>query len=138
MLLSKREHQILRCLVYGMSNKLIARELNIAETTVKVHIRGVLRKTRLSNRTQAAIWALNSNFSSSPPAGDGAEGGAAVEHAELELSGSARHWVEGSARSAPSDTKRAHRARSLGVLQADPASTGWRWTRQWDGSQCRS
>jgi two-component system nitrate/nitrite response regulator NarL len=57
--LSERETQILECLVDGCSNKLIARRLDIAEATVKVHIKGLLRKINASNRTQAAIWALN-------------------------------------------------------------------------------
>ena len=57
--LSDRETQILQCLVEGCANKLIARRLGIAEATVKVHIKGLLRKINVSNRTQAAIWALN-------------------------------------------------------------------------------
>lgn len=56
--ISERESQILRCLVRGESNKSIARELGIAETTVKVHIKSLLRKLCVSNRTQAAIWML--------------------------------------------------------------------------------
>lgn len=64
--LSKREHQILRCLVDGLPNKIIARELDITEATVKVHIKGLLRKTRMTNRTQAAIWALNNSLWSDP------------------------------------------------------------------------
>ena len=55
---SDREKQILRCLVAGLPNKLIARELGIAETTVKVHVKSVLRKVRAANRTQAAMWAV--------------------------------------------------------------------------------
>ena len=55
---SDRENQILRCLVAGLPNKLIARELGIAETTVKVHVKSVLRKVRAANRTQAAMWAV--------------------------------------------------------------------------------
>jgi len=58
LLLSDREEQILRCLVAGLPNKLIARELGIAETTVKVHVKSVLRKVRAANRTQAAMWAV--------------------------------------------------------------------------------
>ncbi len=58
-LLSEREAQILQCLVNGSSNKMIARELNITEATVKVHIKGLLRKVRANNRTQAAIWGVN-------------------------------------------------------------------------------
>ncbi len=56
--LSQRESQVLRWLVDGASNKVIARELEITETTVKAHIKGLLRKVRATNRTQAAIWAL--------------------------------------------------------------------------------
>lgn len=56
--LSRREQQILQCLVDGLPNKIIARELDITEATVKVHIKALLRKTNLANRTQAAIWAL--------------------------------------------------------------------------------
>jgi len=55
--LSGREVQILRSLTRGGSNKHIARELGLAEATVKVHIKAILRKVRLTNRTQAAIWA---------------------------------------------------------------------------------
>lgn len=57
--LSHRENEILKCLVAGHSNKLIARELQIAEATVKVHVKGLLRKMQVSNRTQAAISALH-------------------------------------------------------------------------------
>jgi two-component system nitrate/nitrite response regulator NarL len=60
--LSDREIQILICLVDGSPNKVIARALGIAETTVKVHVKGLLRKVRASNRTQAAVWALNHYF----------------------------------------------------------------------------
>ncbi len=56
--LSDREAQILQCLVNGASNKLIARDLDITEATVKVHIKGLLRKVRVNNRTQAAIWGV--------------------------------------------------------------------------------
>jgi two-component system nitrate/nitrite response regulator NarL len=55
--LSEREAQILRCLTQGASNKLIARELGVAEATVKVHIKAILRKVKAANRTQAAMWA---------------------------------------------------------------------------------
>jgi len=57
--LSAREDCILRCLTEGQSNKMIARKINIAEATVKVHIKAILRKIRVHNRTQAAIWAIN-------------------------------------------------------------------------------
>jgi two-component system, NarL family, nitrate/nitrite response regulator NarL len=55
--LSAREAQILRCLMQGSSNKLIARDLGVAEATVKVHIKTILRKVKVANRTQAAMWA---------------------------------------------------------------------------------
>jgi two-component system nitrate/nitrite response regulator NarL len=57
--LSGRETEILKCLVRGQANKIIARNLNIVEATVKVHIKAILRKIRVQNRTQAAIWAVN-------------------------------------------------------------------------------
>jgi two-component system nitrate/nitrite response regulator NarL len=57
--LSKRELSILRQLMQGASNKVIARQLVITEATVKVHIKAILRKLRLHNRTQAAMWAYN-------------------------------------------------------------------------------
>jgi two-component system nitrate/nitrite response regulator NarL len=62
--LSDREAQILRCLTQGASNKVIARELGVAEATVKVHIKAILRKVKATNRTQAAMWATGHlNFS---------------------------------------------------------------------------
>lgn len=56
--LSPREKEILSDVVAGHSNKMIARHLDITEATVKVHLKSVLRKIRMENRTQAAIWAL--------------------------------------------------------------------------------
>jgi two-component system nitrate/nitrite response regulator NarL len=58
-LLSPRERLILRCLIEGGSNKCIARKMDIAEATVKVHVKAILRKIRVHNRTQAAIWGMN-------------------------------------------------------------------------------
>jgi two-component system, NarL family, nitrate/nitrite response regulator NarL len=43
----------------GSPNKVIARKLDMAEATVKVHIKSLLRKIEVGNRTQAAIWATN-------------------------------------------------------------------------------
>jgi two-component system, NarL family, nitrate/nitrite response regulator NarL len=57
--LSDREVGILRCLVDGDANKVISRRLNIAEPTVKVHIKAILRKLKVDNRTQAAVWAIS-------------------------------------------------------------------------------
>jgi two-component system nitrate/nitrite response regulator NarL len=65
--LSPRELQILRALVNGRSNKAIARELSISEATVKVHLKALLRKVRVNNRTQAAVWALNQGVARQMP-----------------------------------------------------------------------
>jgi DNA-binding NarL/FixJ family response regulator len=56
--LTNRELMTLKQLTQGASNKHIARELNIAEATVKVHIKNLLRKIGVTNRTQAAMWAM--------------------------------------------------------------------------------
>jgi DNA-binding NarL/FixJ family response regulator len=64
--LSPRERSILRCLIEGDSNKSIARKIDIAEATVKVHIKAILRKIRVQNRTQAAIWGMNNRWLARP------------------------------------------------------------------------
>lgn len=56
--LTERETAILRCLAAGMSNKLIARELDIMESTVKVHVRNLLKKLKFRSRVEAAVWAV--------------------------------------------------------------------------------
>ena len=56
--LSQREAHILDGLVQGHANKVIARSCNITEATVKVHMKSILRKIQVANRTQAAIWAV--------------------------------------------------------------------------------
>jgi two-component system nitrate/nitrite response regulator NarL len=58
-LLSAREAQILSCLEAGQPNKVIARNLDMAEATVKVHLKALLRKINAGNRTQAAVWSMN-------------------------------------------------------------------------------
>jgi two-component system, NarL family, nitrate/nitrite response regulator NarL len=60
--LSPREQEILQALVTGASNKVIAYRLGITEATVKVHLKTLLRKIDVNNRTQAAIWAMNNGF----------------------------------------------------------------------------
>lgn len=55
--LTDRERQILRCLLNGHSNKIIARMLEITEGTVKVHLKALMKKISAVNRTQAALWA---------------------------------------------------------------------------------
>lgn len=64
--LSGRENDILQHLIEGAPNKLIARRLNVAEATVKVHVKGLLRKLNASNRTQAAIWGQERRAGSHP------------------------------------------------------------------------
>jgi two-component system nitrate/nitrite response regulator NarL len=56
--LSTRELEILSYIAAGNSNKLIARSCNLAESTVKIHLKAILRKIRVRNRTQAAVWAV--------------------------------------------------------------------------------
>ena len=57
--LSPREEQVLREIARGASNKEIARTLDIAETTVKIHVQHILRKLNLSSRVQAAVYAAD-------------------------------------------------------------------------------
>jgi two-component system, NarL family, nitrate/nitrite response regulator NarL len=57
--LSERELAILQRIVRGDSNKQVARFFEIAEPTVKSHVKAIFTKIGASNRTQAAIWALN-------------------------------------------------------------------------------
>lgn len=66
--LSEREVEILRCLTMGLANKVVSRRLNISEATVKVHVKAILRKLRVANRTQAAIWAIKHGFERAPQA----------------------------------------------------------------------
>ncbi|MEQ5821165.1 two-component system response regulator NarL [Halomonas sp. H10-59] len=55
--LTARERDILRTLARGLSNKMIARELDIAEGTVKVHVKHLFKKLDLRSRVEAAVWA---------------------------------------------------------------------------------
>jgi DNA-binding NarL/FixJ family response regulator len=55
--LTQSERRVLELLRTGQSNKVIARELNIGESTVKVHVRRIMRKLNTANRTQAALVA---------------------------------------------------------------------------------
>ncbi|MCU0841837.1 MAG: two-component system response regulator NarL [Thiobacillaceae bacterium] len=56
--LTEQERRILDLIALGRSNKLIARELDIAESTVKVHVKHLLRKLGLRSRVEAAVWAV--------------------------------------------------------------------------------
>jgi two-component system nitrate/nitrite response regulator NarL len=56
--LTPREREILACLARGESNKLIARTLDVAESTVKIHVQNILKKLHLASRVQAAVFAV--------------------------------------------------------------------------------
>jgi two-component system nitrate/nitrite response regulator NarL len=60
--LSTREREILALLARGASNKEIAREFLLAESTVKIHVQNILRKLNLSSRVQAAVFAVESGL----------------------------------------------------------------------------
>ena len=62
--LTQRESEVLRQLAYGLTNKEIAQTLNISYETVKEHVQHILRKVGVSDRTQAAVWAVRKNWSS--------------------------------------------------------------------------
>lgn len=64
--LSQREKEIVLCLVAGEPNKCIARHLGISEATVKVHLKTILRKLGVTNRTQAAMWAVSHGLGTEP------------------------------------------------------------------------
>ncbi|BFM10942.1 two-component system response regulator NarL [Simiduia litorea] len=57
--LTSREHEILKLIAKGLSNKLIARDLDISDGTVKVHVKHVLKKLGLRSRVEAAVWMVN-------------------------------------------------------------------------------
>ena len=56
--LSPREREIIVMLAHGSSNKEIARILNLSESTIKIHVQGILRKLNLAKRVQAAVYAV--------------------------------------------------------------------------------
>ena len=68
--LSCREVEILQCLANGQSNKAIAKNLEIAEATVKVHVKRILRKAHVLNRTQAALWGIARGVAPPPAANE--------------------------------------------------------------------
>ena len=60
--LSPREREILQHVARGASNKEIARALDLAESTVKIHVQHILRKLELTSRVQAAVWAIENGL----------------------------------------------------------------------------
>ncbi len=60
--MTKRERQILKLISAGMTNKHIARKLDITEGTVKVHIKHLFKKLGLKSRVEAAIWAMENKL----------------------------------------------------------------------------
>lgn len=57
--LTARERRILELIADGLSNKLIARELGITDSTVKVHVKHLLKKLEMRSRLEAAVWMVN-------------------------------------------------------------------------------
>ncbi|MCJ7927114.1 MAG: two-component system response regulator NarL [Pantoea vagans] len=60
--LTRRERDILQLISDGMTNKAIARKLDISESTVKVHVKYLLKKMNLKSRLEAAVWALQNGL----------------------------------------------------------------------------
>lgn len=56
--LTVREREIVQCLARGESNKEIARRLDVAESTVKIHVQNILKKLNLTSRVQVAVYAV--------------------------------------------------------------------------------
>jgi two-component system nitrate/nitrite response regulator NarL len=63
--LTPREGEMLAQLAFGLSNKEIARKLDVAESTVKIHLQSILKKLGVNNRVQAAIYAVEHGLSDS-------------------------------------------------------------------------
>ncbi|CAM5790816.1 response regulator [Castellaniella caeni] len=67
--LTQREREIVQCLVRGESNKLIARSLDLSESTVKIHIQNILKKLNLNSRIQVAVYAVEHGLLDGNPRG---------------------------------------------------------------------
>ena len=64
--LTPRELEVLRCLARGLSNREIAEELSVSIRTVTTHVRNILDKLHLANRTQAALYAIEQGIGPEP------------------------------------------------------------------------
>ena len=60
--MTQREGEVLRQLAYGLTNKQIADALEISYETVKEHVQHILRKIGVTDRTQAAVWAVRNEL----------------------------------------------------------------------------
>jgi two-component system, NarL family, response regulator LiaR len=60
--LTERETEVLRLVAQGLANQEIAERLVVSERTVRTHVSHILRKLRLTNRTQAALYALRTGL----------------------------------------------------------------------------
>ncbi|NUT62235.1 response regulator transcription factor [Herbaspirillum sp. C9C3] len=64
--LTARERDTMRCVARGQSNKEIARSLDVAESTVKIHVQNILKKLNLSSRVQIAVYAVEHGLDKTP------------------------------------------------------------------------
>ncbi len=69
--LTERQQQVLALLMHGKSNKLICRELGVAERTVKIHVSAVLKALNVTSRTQAVIAVERLGLKVDPPGDSG-------------------------------------------------------------------
>jgi len=76
--MSGRETEVLKYLLQGLSNKAIGNELKISEGTVKVHLKGILKKINVRNRTQAVIWAMVNGISTNVATAEAPSGAVAA------------------------------------------------------------
>jgi DNA-binding NarL/FixJ family response regulator len=60
--MTEREQEVLRGVIQGRSNKEIARQMDVAEVTVKLHLRSVFRKMDVKSRAEAAVKAVKAGF----------------------------------------------------------------------------
>jgi NarL family two-component system response regulator LiaR len=65
--LSAREQEVLACMGQGASNRKIAEQLAVSEGTVRSHVRNIVSKLRLANRTEAALYAAQAQLQAKPP-----------------------------------------------------------------------
>jgi DNA-binding CsgD family transcriptional regulator len=86
--LSPQEDKVLAALVQGQPNKIIARELGISDATVKAHVKSILRKLDMTNRTQVAAWGMRRGLFKGSPQSMPSGGSAAALAQTIDLSSS--------------------------------------------------